>query len=84
MEEAIDVAAEAADLLMDVFCDERFDSNVYRPQQVHRALRSFHPLLKPYASTKGLRRKSPRYQEFNGVFRNLSGFLEYKVQNGAA
>lgn len=81
-DEAIDVAAEAADLLMDVFNDERFDANVYRPQRVQSALQQFHPLLRPFASTKGLRRKSPRFQELNGVFRNLSGFLEYKVQNG--
>jgi hypothetical protein len=84
--EHTEVAAEAADVLMDIYADERFDASAYAPLQVGGALRALLPVLQAHiASLKGARRGSQMAmlrEHFREIADNVGGFLQYKAQHG--
>lgn len=76
---SLDVCVAAADALIDLYSDERFDATAYVPLRMHAALKAFAPVLA--AAVKSLPRRTPQRAQCSEVLENLTGFLEYKRNN---
>lgn len=88
----VSTRVEAANVLMDLFLDERYDTSVYIPLQVHAALMQFAPQLKAYMKrrvqvAKELRKNyrlvvdAEDLLQWEEVEENLGGFLAYKASH---
>ena len=71
--------SEAANVLMDIFCDEEFDSEVYVPRNVHPTLKGFLPALRQYIST--VPHRSWEREQCEEIAENLHQFIKYKLRN---
>lgn len=91
-DEFVTVRCEAANTLIDLFSDERYDDMVYLPLEVHRSLRSYMQQLHTYMSARDRVAKDLfkhyRFQAppmglsfWTEINENLEGFLQYKKQH---
>jgi hypothetical protein len=84
LEDAVDVAGECGNALMDVFSDETYDATIYRPLGVHTAVGQMLQLLRVAMRRGTVERGSARKEHLDEIANNLQAFLAYKVANGAA
>eukprot|EP00796_Vickermania_ingenoplastis_P008448 gene8448-5926_t len=91
----VDTRCEAANTLIDMFSDERYDTDVYLPLNQQRVLINFHQQLRPHLGArqrvakelwKNYRVEAPpiRIDWWAEVDENLEGFISYKKQNTRA
>lgn len=76
--EMVELAAESANIIMDMFADEQYDTSAYVPLGIHPTLQHLLPMLK-YAVSR-VRRKHLKHH-LDEIATNVEGFLAYKVSN---
>ncbi|KAL7702876.1 hypothetical protein N2W54_002904 [Lotmaria passim] len=89
---AATVRSEAANTLVDLFLDERYDAAVYWPLGVQEGLEAFKMQLATYVKRRAqldketkrklhLSTETPDAEQWAEVLENLNGFLDYKASN---